>query len=79
MAMNETVREMTDCVDKIMDVFKRKFGELVFDDYEEVDTDTLELMRNTLRLSEVSLKLVREQTETLEKIDRKLDMLLERH
>jgi hypothetical protein len=76
MAMTNTARELKENVNKMMDLCKRKLGEEVLGD-ENVDAETIELMRGMFRMCDLALKLTCEQAETIDEMNSKLDKLLE--
>lgn len=69
-----TANEYAEGVEKMTEVFKEKFGALVFD--EDVDTDLLDLMKGMFGMIDISTRLIREQAETIQEINEKLDTLL---
>lgn len=74
MAMTNTVRELNESANKMLEVCKRKLGEELFDD--NIDAETVEVMRDMFRMCDAAMKLVREQAETIDEINLKLDKLL---
>ena len=74
MELKTIANEYAEDVKKMTEQFKKKFGEMVFDD--DVDTDVLELMRNMFNLIDVSTQLVVAQSNAIQEINEKMDMLL---
>lgn len=77
MDMIKTVNELTEGMNSMMELIKRKTAESLFED-ESFDADIVELMRGLTRMSDLSMRLVKEQTTTIQEINNKLDKLLEK-
>lgn len=75
MDLKNTVNEYTEGMEKMTELFKKKFGELVFD--EDVDADVLNLIKGMFGMVDVSSRLIKEQALTIQEINEKLDKLLE--
>ena len=78
MAMAETVRELNEVGAKLMKTAKQKLVEAAIEDVTSFDPEVYELMFDAFRLYDLSMKLVKEQAETMEEINNKLNKLLER-
>lgn len=76
MELKVTANEYAKGVNEMTEQFKKKFGELVFD--ESVDSDTLNLIKSMFGMIDVSTRLVVQQAETIQEINKKLDKLLDR-
>ena len=77
MDMIKTVNELTEGMNSMMELIKRKAAESMFED-ESFDADIVELMRGLTRMSDLSMVLVKQQAETIQEINNKLDKLLEK-
>lgn len=75
MKMTDTVRELKKDMNNMMDLCKRKLGAEVFDG-DAVDPEVIEMMRSLFHMCDLSMKLVEQQAETIERMDDKLDKLL---
>ena len=75
MDLRKTANEYVEGIEKMNELFKKKFGELVFDD--DIDTDVLDLIKSMFGMIDVSTRLVRDQANTIQDINEKLDKLLE--
>lgn len=73
--LTNTAIEYKKGIDKMTEQFKKKFGELVFDD--GIDTELLELFKSMFGLIDISTKLVVEQAEMIQQINNKLDYMAE--
>ena len=78
MAMTNTVRELKNTMEDMMDVCKRKLGEEVFEDDEFYDAESIEMMRSMFKMCDLAMDLMVQQAETIERMDEKLDKLLEK-
>ena len=74
MELTKTANEYAEGIKTVTEQFKKKFGELVFDD--EVDADVLDLMKGMFGMIDISTRLVVEQAKTIQEINEKLDNLL---
>ena len=78
MAMINTVRELKKNMEDMVNVCKCKLGEEVFKNEEFYDTETFELMRSMFKMCDLSMQLMEEQALTIDGINNKLDILLEK-
>lgn len=80
MELTKTATEFKELVKKTMNVCKSKIGELAFDsDMDESDNiEMFGFMKDVFKLCDVSVKLVVEQSEAIDAINKKLDKLLEK-
>ena len=76
MDLKVTANKYVEMVEKTTGQFKKKFGELVFD--EGIDADMLDLVKSMFDMLDVSTQLVREQVITIHEINCKLDKLLDK-
>ena len=76
MELKKTVIEFEKSVDTTMEKCKAKLGEMIFED--EFDIDTVEFIKDVFQLCDVSMRLVKEQANSIQEINEKLDKLLER-
>jgi uncharacterized membrane protein len=74
MELKVTANEYAKGVNEMTEQFKKKFGELVFD--EDVDADVLDLIKSMFGMIDVSTRLVVQQAKTIQEINDKLDKLL---
>lgn len=74
MELKNTAKEYVEGVNKMTEQFKKKFGELVFDD--DIDADVLDLFKSMFGMIDISTRLVAEQANTIQEINDKLDKLL---
>ena len=74
MELKNTAKEYVEGVNKMTEQFKKKFGELVFDD--DIDADVLDLFKSMFGMIDISTRLVAEQANTIQEINEKLDKLL---
>lgn len=72
--MEITVKEFEGIAGRTMEGFKKKAGEMVFE--QEFDAETLGFMQDAFRMCELALKLVGQQARTIDEINGKLDKLL---
>ena len=77
MDMIKTVNELTEGMNSMMELIKRKAAESLFE-AKRFDADVVELMRGLTHMSDLSMRLVKEQTTTIQEINNKLDKLLEK-
>ena len=76
MAMTNTARELKKSIDDMMLLCKRKIVEEAVES-DEIDPDGFEALRIMFNMCELCTKLTCEQAELMEKMNRKLDRLLE--
>ena len=76
MAMTKTVYELTEIGDKLMKTYKQKIVEQVVESVDSLDPELYELFVDMFRMYDLSMKLVKEQAETMDEINNKLDRLL---
>ena len=76
MEVTKTAFELKESVKNMMELLKCKLGEEVIDD-DDIDTETLELMRGMFRMCDLAMKLTCEQATAMDEMNRKLDNLLE--
>ena len=74
MDLKNTANKYEEGVEQMTEQFKKKFGELVFDD--DIDADALELIKGMFGLIDISTQLVREQAIAIHEMNEKLDKLL---
>jgi hypothetical protein len=77
MGMTNTVRELKKDMDEMMDEFKAKLGAEVFDN-EFIDPELIKMMQKMFHMYDLSMKLMEQQADTIERMDEKLDKLLEK-
>ena len=77
MGMTNTARELKKSMEDTMNVCKKKLCEEVLDD-DCIDAETIELMRGMFKMCDLAMDLMVQQAETIEKMDEKLDKLLEK-
>lgn len=75
MELNVAVVEYVEGTKRMTEQFKKKFGEMVFE--EEFDPEYLELFQNLFKMVEASNNLIQAQAMTIHEINKKLDRLLE--
>jgi hypothetical protein len=76
MELTNTACELKESVKNMMELCKRKLGEEVIDD-DDIDAETIEMMRGMFHMCDLAMKLTCEQAGAIEEMNRKLDKLLE--
>jgi hypothetical protein len=76
MELTKTACELKESANRTMELIKHKLGEEVIDD-DNIDAETLEMMRDMFHMCDLAMKLTCEQADAIEEMNRKLDKLLE--
>lgn len=78
MGMTNTVRELKKDMGDMMDKCKAMLGKEMLD-ADSVEPEVIELTRKLFKVCDLSMTLMEQQAETIEKMDEKLDKLLEKN
>jgi hypothetical protein len=76
MGMTSIVYEMKENMNHIMTAFKRKLGEEMFN-ADGIDTELVELTQGLFKMCDLSMKLMEQQAETMERMDDKLNTIVD--
>lgn len=74
MELKNTANEFVENIEKVTEQFKKKFGEMVFDD--DIDADLLDLLKTAFGTIDVLTRLTHDQACVIQDINEKLDRLL---
>lgn len=75
MIMTNTVRELKESMDNMKNIVKRKLCEEMVN-ADSIDTELVELTQDLFKMCDLSMKLMKQQAETMERMDDKLNTVV---
>lgn len=75
MGMTNTVRELKESMGNMKNIIKRKLCEEMVN-ADSIDTELVELTKDLFKMCDLSMTLMEQQAETMERMDNKLDTVV---